>query len=91
MIIVLSCYYTVVTFLFEAPKRKVTKSPAVRGAASIIAYNKFERQKRAPKSKRHDGFPTPLATESRGASGATGLKTHTIVSNTQTRRFRFCR
>jgi hypothetical protein len=31
---------------FLSPKSNVTKSPAVRGAASINIFNKFERQKR---------------------------------------------
>ena len=53
-------YYGIVTFPFARPKRKVTKSPAVRDAASIVAFNKFERQKRAPKSKRNDGISVAL-------------------------------
>jgi len=51
-------------FFLLRPKRKVTKSPAVRGAASIIAYNKFERQKRAPKSKTQRWFPSTRPVDS---------------------------
>jgi len=50
---------------------------------------KVTKRKRAPKSKRNDGFPIPPPIASRGALGATGSKTHTIVSNAQSRRFWF--
>jgi hypothetical protein len=61
-----------VTFLFGAKKKSNQKK---KGAEIETQFAAAE-------------FPSPRPVDSRGAMCTTGIKTHTIVSNAQTRRFR---
>jgi hypothetical protein len=54
------------------------------------AKKKSNQKKKVPKSKRNDGFPSRIPLIPAPNNGA-GIKTHTIVSSAQGRRFRLLR